>query len=209
MDLAELRSEVATALDTEVVSASAVSGGDVAESYRLQLDSGQVVFAKTHRDPPPDFFHTEADGLRWLGEPGIVRVPDVLAVGANHLVSGMGHRGRRRSVDRSRPGSCPGPAARRGGTRVRPDRPTNHWGAEVCPTSPTTTGPTTTATTGCARSPALWRRTGHLDPAGADRLERVAERLGDPGRGQRATRPSARRLVGPATVWSITTARVG
>jgi fructosamine-3-kinase len=39
-----------------------------------------VVFAKTHPSPPPGFFTTEAAGLRWLREPGVVAVPEVLAV---------------------------------------------------------------------------------------------------------------------------------
>lgn len=52
----------------------------MAESFRFALADGRVVFAKTHRAPPPGFFTTEASGLRWLREPGTVAVPDVLAV---------------------------------------------------------------------------------------------------------------------------------
>ena len=54
--------------------------GDVAESYRVELADGRTVFAKTHRDPPAHFFSTEAEGLRWLREPGELPVPEVLAV---------------------------------------------------------------------------------------------------------------------------------
>ena len=57
-----------------------LGGGDVAESYRLTLGDGHTVFAKTHRDPPPGFFTTEAIGLAWLRQPGVVAVPEVLAV---------------------------------------------------------------------------------------------------------------------------------
>jgi fructosamine-3-kinase len=39
-----------------------------------------VVFAKTHRAPPPGFFSTEAAGLAWLRAPAAVPVPEVLAV---------------------------------------------------------------------------------------------------------------------------------
>lgn len=67
-------------LGTTVRATSPVRGGDVAASFRLQLDSGGQVFAKTHHDPPPGFFVTEAVGLRWLREAGGVRVPEVLAV---------------------------------------------------------------------------------------------------------------------------------
>jgi len=57
-----------------------LGGGDVAESYRVVLADGRTIFAKTHRDPPAGFFTTEATGLRWLREPGVLPVPEVLAV---------------------------------------------------------------------------------------------------------------------------------
>ncbi len=53
-------------------------GGDVAESFRVALDDGRTVFAKTHRNPPPGFFTTEALGLAWLREAGAVAVPEVI-----------------------------------------------------------------------------------------------------------------------------------
>ena len=57
-----------------------LGGGDVAESYRIELADGRAVFAKTHLDPPAGFFTTEAHGLRWLREPAVLPVPEVLAV---------------------------------------------------------------------------------------------------------------------------------
>jgi fructosamine-3-kinase len=57
-----------------------LSGGDVAHSYAVDLVDGGRVFAKTHAAPPADFFTTEAAGLSWLREPGVVNVPEVLAV---------------------------------------------------------------------------------------------------------------------------------
>ncbi len=67
-------------LDTEVTASARLGGGDVAESFAVDLADGRRVFAKTHRQPPPGFFTTEATGLRWLGDSGAVRVPEVLAV---------------------------------------------------------------------------------------------------------------------------------
>jgi fructosamine-3-kinase len=75
----QLRSAIALALDTDVIDARPVAGGDVARSYRIGLANGRVVFAKTHNDPPPGFFLTEAASLRWLRETGVA-VPEVLAV---------------------------------------------------------------------------------------------------------------------------------
>lgn len=68
------------ALGAEPVTLAGVSGGDVAAAYRTELDDGRRVFLKTHHDPPPGFFTTEASGLRWLRDAGSVLVPEVLAV---------------------------------------------------------------------------------------------------------------------------------
>jgi fructosamine-3-kinase len=76
----DLTAAVASAIGVDVAAAIRLGGGDVAESYRLDLADGRTVFAKTHRAPPPGFFGTEAAGLAWLREPGAVPVPAVLAV---------------------------------------------------------------------------------------------------------------------------------
>jgi fructosamine-3-kinase len=75
-----LAAAVANDLGTEVRATSRLSGGDMAESYRMELADGRIVFAKTHRQPPAGFFTTEATGLRWLREPAVLPVPEVLAV---------------------------------------------------------------------------------------------------------------------------------
>jgi fructosamine-3-kinase len=80
-ELAEtLRGALERAVDSPVTSATRVHGGDVSIAYRLQTGDGRTVFAKTHSSPPPNFFSTEAAGLRWLGAAGAVAVPDVIAV---------------------------------------------------------------------------------------------------------------------------------
>ena len=63
-----------------VTRAVSVSGGDFATAYRVTLDDGRTVFAKTHTNPPPGFFSTEAAGLEWLAEPGECNVARVIAV---------------------------------------------------------------------------------------------------------------------------------
>jgi fructosamine-3-kinase len=77
---AALADAVGSALGSEVVASAGVSGGDVARSYRVTLRDGRVVFAKAHADPPPGFFVTEANGLRWIREAHALAVPEVLAV---------------------------------------------------------------------------------------------------------------------------------
>jgi fructosamine-3-kinase len=76
----ELSAAVGEALGSAVTGSEVVRGGDVARAFRLDLADGRRVFAKTHPDPPPGFFTTEAAGLDWLRGPGAVSVPEVLAV---------------------------------------------------------------------------------------------------------------------------------
>ena len=45
----------------------------------LTLDDGTQLFAKSGKGLPPDFFHAEARGLRWLAEPAALPVPEVIA----------------------------------------------------------------------------------------------------------------------------------
>jgi fructosamine-3-kinase len=75
-----LRAALETTLAARIHDADVVHGGDVAAAYRIDLDDGRRLFAKTHPAPPPGFFTTEAGGLTWLGEAGAVRLPAVVAV---------------------------------------------------------------------------------------------------------------------------------
>ncbi len=71
---------MAASLGAELAAATPVHGGDVAIAYALELADGRRVFAKTHANPPPHAFSTEAAGLAWLREAGAVAIPEVLAV---------------------------------------------------------------------------------------------------------------------------------
>lgn len=77
---ADVDGPVSEALDVEVLASSVVGGGDFASSHRLELADGQILFAKTHSNPPPGFFSTEAAGLEWLRSTGTVAVPELLHV---------------------------------------------------------------------------------------------------------------------------------
>ncbi|CAN5750806.1 fructosamine kinase family protein [soil metagenome] len=74
-----LRAAIEQATSGTITSMSIVHGGDVAASFDVTLADGRHLFAKTHPDPPPGFFSTEASGLEWLGAPDAVRVPHVVA----------------------------------------------------------------------------------------------------------------------------------
>ena len=85
-DTAKFTERVGRSLGATVTESARLGGGDVAESFRMDLDDGRVVFAKTHRSPPPEFFQTEAAGLTWLRDSGAVAVPEVHAVDDGLLV---------------------------------------------------------------------------------------------------------------------------
>jgi fructosamine-3-kinase len=65
----------------EVVSARRIGGGDINDAWRVELADGRPAFVKTRDAAAPGEYAAEAAGLRWLAEPGAVRVPEVIAVG--------------------------------------------------------------------------------------------------------------------------------
>ena len=78
--MADLREALAAALGRPVVRLAPVSGGDLNDAYCAELDSGEQVFVKTATDAAAGAFTREAEGLRWLAEPGALPVAKVLAV---------------------------------------------------------------------------------------------------------------------------------
>ena len=74
------QAHIAELTGQEVASLVPLRGGDVAESFRVTLADGTTVFAKTHHNPPPGFFTTEAWGLGWLRDADTIPVPKVLGV---------------------------------------------------------------------------------------------------------------------------------
>ena len=75
-----MRAALSRGIGREVRTLSPVGGGDFARAYRATLDDDTRLFVKTHPDPPPGFFTTEAAGLEWLREAGALPVPRVVAV---------------------------------------------------------------------------------------------------------------------------------
>ena len=129
------------ALGHAIRSLSSVGGGDFAEAFRAELASGQSVFIKTHRAPPPGFFTTEANGLSWLRSSGTVAIPEVLAVSDDppFLALEWIDLGQQRSVDDSelgralaqlhkQPFECFGrPDACTTGSLAVPNEPMQDW----------------------------------------------------------------------------------
>lgn len=176
---AALRQTLGEALASPVRAAARVHGGDVASSWRVELDDARVVFAKTHPAAPPHFFTTEAAGLRWLGEPGAVPVPRVLAVSdaaPNHLVLEWIDEGRAGPSTEHEFGAALAALHRAGAPSFgREDRRTT--GSRALPNEPCATWPEFYATQRLLPLARLAADSRALDPAVIAGLEQVAGRL--------------------------------
>jgi fructosamine-3-kinase len=73
-------------LGQAVVATSPIAGGDICTSTRVRISDGTSVLVKTRAGAPDDFFEAEARGLRWLAEPDVCKVAEVLAVEQDCLV---------------------------------------------------------------------------------------------------------------------------
>jgi fructosamine-3-kinase len=81
-----LESAVAGATGRAVRSLRRVGGGDINDAYAAELEDGGRAFVKTRADAPVGEYAAEAAGLRWLGEPGGLGVPEVLGASDDVLV---------------------------------------------------------------------------------------------------------------------------
>ena len=75
-----LEEALADALGRTPQDASRVTGGDLNDAWRVEFDDGLTAFVKTASDAQPGSYAAEANGLRWLAEPGALRVPEVVTV---------------------------------------------------------------------------------------------------------------------------------
>jgi fructosamine-3-kinase len=175
-----LRATIGASLGSAVVASAAVGGGDVAAAYRMDLADGRRVFAKTHAHPPAGFFTTEATGLRWLREPGVLPVPEVLAVsdgeggGPPHLVLEWIDVGQARPTTESDLGRSLAELHRAGAPCFgREDRQTT--GSRGLPNEPCPTWAAFYATQRLGPLARLARDAGALEPAAVAGLERLDE----------------------------------
>jgi fructosamine-3-kinase len=72
-------------LSREVARSERVGGGCINEGHRVEFADGGQAFVKTRREAAPGEYETEAAALRWLAEPGGVRLPEVIEVQADLL----------------------------------------------------------------------------------------------------------------------------
>jgi fructosamine-3-kinase len=172
-----LAAAVGAALGGAVTEMRPVAGGDLNDAFRMVVD-GRPVFVKTAAGVDEGVYATEAAGLLWLAEPGVLPVPGVLAVDARFLVLEW--------VEPGRLGAAGEEELGRGLAAVHAAGAPAYGGAHVLRIGPIalTDGPAATWAACYAEQrlrPLVAQAVdrGALDPAGAAVVERVCARMAD------------------------------
>jgi len=77
---ATLGAAVERALGRRISGGARLTGGDIGEAYRIDMRGTSPIFVKRYPGSDSEMVCAEADGLRWLAEPGCIRIPEVLYV---------------------------------------------------------------------------------------------------------------------------------
>lgn len=176
---------VASILGIDVINHRPVAGGDVASSFHCQLADGRSVFAKTHADPPPGFFTTEAAGLSWMRSADAVAVPEVLAVSDEPPLLVLEWIDLSRGGGGPRDGSSEADFGRRLAAMHRAGAPSfgredrRTTGSRGLPNEPCDSWAVFFLTQRLEPLSRLARDTGALDDALLARIEAIGHRLGD------------------------------
>ena len=165
-------------LGAAVVATAPVAGGDIATATRLRLNNGTTALMKTLPHAPPDFFESEAHGLRWLAEAGGVPVPEVLAVDHECLILSWVEPGKSTNEAATGFGRALAATHRAGAPSYGSDRD-GYIGKLPLPNKPTETWAEFYATRRVLPYLRLARDRGALDVADAGAVEAVVGRLSD------------------------------
>jgi fructosamine-3-kinase len=80
-----LDAELGAAAGSPVAASRRIAGGSINEAYAVDFEDGRRAFVKTRPGAPAGEYAAEAAALAWLGEPGTVRVPAVIACSERFL----------------------------------------------------------------------------------------------------------------------------
>ena len=162
----------------EVAAAERVGGGCINEGWRVELADGRTLFVKTRPEVAPGEYVAEARGLRWLAEPGTVRVPAVHTVADDLLALEWIEPG---SLAPDGSGAFGGGLAALHGAGAGSfgwDAPIRFGRLEIS-NEPSDDWPSFYADRRLRPLARLARDEGSLSAAGADAVERVCERIAD------------------------------
>lgn len=82
----DLKSQIEKIISEPIKSSSSVSGGCIADSYKLLFESGKIYFLKHLSSFGSRTFDAEEHGLEELRKSGAVNVPDIVKKGSNFLL---------------------------------------------------------------------------------------------------------------------------
>jgi fructosamine-3-kinase len=164
-----------------------VGGGDINEVFRVVLADGRAAFVKTRADAAAGEYAAEAAGLRWLAQPGALRVPLVLDVGERYLA--LEWIGSSREVESSSSGALSDAGAEELGRGLAATHMAGaacfgwteeaRFGSLVLSNEPTADWPRFYAERRLLPLARLARERGALSRATSDAVERLCERLGE------------------------------
>ena len=150
-----------------------VGGGDINHAFRVAVRRDEsFAFVKTRADVAPGEYAAEAAGLRWLAEPGALRVPEVPAASPTSCSCSTGSTRARRG-DPAAFGAGLAAVHAAGADDVRRPRADCGSARSRSRTTRRPTGRRSTPSTACARS------LKHLGPSGRGAVERVCDRIAD------------------------------
>jgi fructosamine-3-kinase len=158
-----------------------LGGGNINEAFRVVLADGGEAFVKTRGDAVPGEYAEEAAGLRWLAEPGALRVPRVLELDERYLALQWVEPGRLGMEGEEELGrglaALHGAGAPAFGSFAGEQQT---WlGSLRLPNAPTPDWPSFYAERRLAPLARTAQERGALSEAGARAVERVCERIGE------------------------------
>ncbi len=165
-------------LGSAVVSTTPVAGGDTCTSTRLRLSDGRSALMKTRAHAPEGFFEAEARGLRWLAEPGVAEIAEVLGVQADCLILGWVEPGRPNPEAAAEVGRMLARLHASGAAEFGADAD-GFIGSLPLPNKPAPTWPEFFAVRRILPYLRLGTDRGQLDPADAASVEAVVRRIVD------------------------------
>lgn len=66
--------------NSKIISATSLSGGCISDAYKISLQDNRNLFLKINSSLPQDMFQKEANGLKELAKPNVIKIPNVIAV---------------------------------------------------------------------------------------------------------------------------------
>jgi fructosamine-3-kinase len=78
--------KIAQLTGSSVTDLEVIGGQHLWQHYRACLADGRYIFAKAAVRSPGELMRSEAQSLRWLAEPGVIPVPDVIGCDENTLI---------------------------------------------------------------------------------------------------------------------------